>query len=83
MQSLTASQQNSRRMGQAEMLYVNLISVSESGWWPIISLNKSKVAQWHGLLSSNGDRSIVEDLGIIIDDEKKWQAWSKIECVKR
>ncbi|KAK4944645.1 hypothetical protein LTR10_016079 [Elasticomyces elasticus] len=59
--------QNSRRMAQAETLYVNLISI----------------AQWHGLFSANGDHIVGEVLERMVDDEARWHAWSKIECVKR
>ncbi|KAK5193436.1 hypothetical protein LTR72_006750 [Exophiala xenobiotica] len=58
--------QNSRRMAQAEMLHVSLISI----------------AQWHGLFFVNGD-SVTEELDAIHDNEKRWYAWGKIECVKR
>ena len=33
--------------------------------------------------SVNGDLSVTEELDAIRDNEKKWYAWSKIECVKR
>ena len=71
-------------MAQAEMLYVNLISVSTS--FRKVSLlitGVFKIAQWHGLFSMNGDLSVTEELDAIHDNEKKWYAWSKIECVKR
>ncbi|KAI1608311.1 hypothetical protein EDD36DRAFT_412664 [Exophiala viscosa] len=59
--------QNSRRMAQAETLYINLVSI----------------AQWHGLFSANGDHIMGEVLEAIVDDEARWHAWSRIECVKR
>ncbi|KAJ9639734.1 hypothetical protein H2204_003527 [Knufia peltigerae] len=60
--------QDSRRMAQAEMLYVSLISM----------------AQWHGLFSLSRTLSDLEKTSDeSADEQKRWHAWSKIECVKR
>lgn len=70
-------------MAQAEMLYVNLISVSYCIMPGACVLIYLQLAQWHGIFTANGDVRISEILDSTTDEEKRWYAWSKIECVKR
>jgi len=42
-----------------------------------------QIAQWHGLFSANEDHIVGEVLEAIVDEEARWHAWSRIECVKR
>ncbi|ETN40972.1 uncharacterized protein HMPREF1541_05252 [Cyphellophora europaea CBS 101466] len=59
--------QNPRFMAEAEMLYINLISL----------------AQWHGVFSPNDAISPKEILEGISDREERWHTWAKFECIKR
>ena len=65
--NLTAVTGQRGRVAQAEMLYVNLLSV----------------AQWHGLFSAHEGGSPDLPLDQVTDAEQKWRAWSRVECVKR